>query len=119
VPDPQDRATFERSKLDWEELGKPGHAEILDLYRRLIALRRGRSDLSNPWLDKVEVWHGDRHVVMRRGHCAVAANLAAAPQSVSLRAVPSKVLLATEPGVTVQRDRVDLPPESAVVVAFR
>jgi maltooligosyltrehalose trehalohydrolase len=56
---------------------------------------------------------------MRRGHCAVAANLAAAPQSVSLRAVPSKVLLATEPGVTVQRDRVDLPPESAVVVAFR
>jgi maltooligosyltrehalose trehalohydrolase len=36
-----------------------------------------------------------------------------------LRAVPSKVLLATEPGVVLQRDRVDLPPETAVVVAFR
>jgi maltooligosyltrehalose trehalohydrolase len=119
VPDPQDPATFERSKLDWNELDKPGHAEILDLYRRLIALRRSRPDLSNPWLDKVEVWHGDQHLVMKRGQCAVAANLATVPQTVSLRAVPSKVLLATEPGVVLQRDRVDLPPETAVVVAFR
>jgi maltooligosyltrehalose trehalohydrolase len=119
VPDPQDPATFERSKLDWDEPGKPGHAEVLDLYRRLIALRRSRPDLSNPWLDKVEVWHGDQYVVMRRGNCAVAANLATVPQTVSLRAVPSKVLLATEPGVALQRDRVDLPPETAVVVAFR
>jgi maltooligosyltrehalose trehalohydrolase len=119
VPDPQDPATFERSKLDWNELDKPGHAEILDLYRRLIALRRSRPDLSNPWLDKVEVWHGDQHLVMKRGQCAVAVNLATVPQTVSLRAVPSKVLLATEPGVVLQRDRVDLPPETAVVVAFR
>jgi maltooligosyltrehalose trehalohydrolase len=119
VPDPQDPATFERSKLDWSELGKPGHAEILQMYKRLIALRRSRSELSDPRLDKVEVWHGDQYVVMRRGHCAVAANLASIPQTVSLRAVPSKVLLATEPGVVLQRDRVELPPESAVVVLYR
>jgi maltooligosyltrehalose trehalohydrolase len=119
VPDPQDPATFERSKLDWSELGKPGHAEILQMYKRLIALRRSRAELSDPRLDQVEVWHGDQYVVMRRGHCAVAANLAPIPQTVSLRAVPSKVLLATEPGVVLQRDRVDLPAESAVVVAYR
>jgi hypothetical protein len=29
------------------------------------------------------------------------------------------VLLATEPGIGLQRDRVDMPPESAVIVAFR
>jgi maltooligosyltrehalose trehalohydrolase len=119
VPDPQDPATFHRSKLDWDEPGKPGHAEILDLYRKLIALRRSRCDLSSPWLDRVEVWHGDQYVVMRRGRCLVAANLAAVSQTVSLRAVPSQVLLATEPGVVLQRDRVELPPESAVVVAAR
>jgi maltooligosyltrehalose trehalohydrolase len=119
VPDPQDPATFERSKLDWAEAGKPGHAEILDLYRRLIALRRSRRDLSDPRLDEVEVWHGDQYVVMRRGNCAVAANLAPVPQAVSLRQPPSKVLLATEPGVALQRDRVELPAESAVVVAYR
>jgi len=119
VPDPQDPATFERSKLDWDELGKPGHAEILALYRRLIALRRQYSDLSDPWLAKVEVWHGDNYVVIRRGGCVVAANLAPVPQTVSLRSVPSKVLLATSPGVVLQRDRVELPAESAVVVAAR
>jgi maltooligosyltrehalose trehalohydrolase len=119
VPDPQDPATFERSKLDWSELTKPGHAEILDLYKRLIALRRARPELTDPRLDQVQVWHGDQYVAMRRGHLTVAANLAPVPQVVSLRAVPSKVLLATEPGVVLQRDRVELPPESAVVVAFR
>jgi maltooligosyltrehalose trehalohydrolase len=119
VPDPQDPATFQRSKLDWDESAKPDHAEILDLYKRLIALRKSRSDLSDPWLDKVEVWHGDQFVVMRRGSCAVAANLAASPQTVSLREVPSSVLLATSPGVVLQRDRVELPPETAVVVAYR
>jgi maltooligosyltrehalose trehalohydrolase len=119
VPDPQDPATFERSKLDWDEPASPGHTEILDLYKRLIALRKSRSDLSDPWLDKVEVWHGDQFVVMRRGSCAVAANLAGSPQTVSLREVPSSVLLATSPGVALQRDRVELPPETAVVVAYR
>jgi maltooligosyltrehalose trehalohydrolase len=118
VPDPQDPATFQRSKLDWSEREKPGHAEILDLYRKLIALRRGRADLSDPRLDRVELTHGDRFVVMRRGDCAVAANLAGEPRTVSLPAAPSGVLLATEPGVVLQRDRVELPPETAVVVAL-
>jgi maltooligosyltrehalose trehalohydrolase len=119
VPDPQDPATFERSKLDWDEAGKPGHAEILDLHKKLIKLRRSQPDLSDPWLDKVEVWHGDQYLVMRRGRCVVAANLAGVPQTVSLRSVPSKVLFATEPGVVLQRDRVELPAESAVVVYAR
>ncbi|MEV6490679.1 malto-oligosyltrehalose trehalohydrolase [Actinoplanes sp. NPDC051633] len=116
VPDPQDPATFERSKLDWSELSKPGHAEILDLHRKLIALRREQPDLTDPRLDRVQVRHGDRYVVMRRGRCIVAVNLAAEEQTVSLRSVPSRVLLATEQGVVLQRDRVSLPAESAVVV---
>jgi maltooligosyltrehalose trehalohydrolase len=119
VPDPQDRATFERSKLDWSELAKPGHAEMLELYRKLIALRREQPDLTDPRLDRVEVWHGDQHVVVRRGRCLVAANLADGPQTISLRSVPSRVLLATEPGVVLQRDRVELPAESAVVLYAR
>ena len=119
VPDPQDPATFQRSKLDWDEREKPGHAEMLEFHRRLIALRRSRPDLSDPRLDEVEVWHGDQYVVMRRGECVVAVNLAPVPQTISLRAVPRTVLLATEPGVVLQRDRVELPPETAVVVAVR
>ena len=118
VPDPQDPATFLRSKLDWAERDKPGHAEILNLYRKLIGLRRAHADLSDPWLDKVDVWYGDQWVAIRRGSCVVAANLAAEPRTVSLRGVPNRVLFATEPGVVLERDRVELPAESAVVVAL-
>jgi maltooligosyltrehalose trehalohydrolase len=33
VPDPQDAATFERSKLDWNELERPEHADLLAWHR--------------------------------------------------------------------------------------
>jgi maltooligosyltrehalose trehalohydrolase len=39
VPDPQAEETFLRSKLDWAEREKPGHAEIHALYRELLRLR--------------------------------------------------------------------------------
>ncbi|HEY7271875.1 MAG TPA: malto-oligosyltrehalose trehalohydrolase [Actinoplanes sp.] len=118
VPDPQDPATFERSKLDWSEPGKPGHAEILDLHRRLIALRRSHADLSDPWLDRVSVSPGDHSVVIRRGRCLVAANLAPEPRTVPLGAEPAKVLLATAAGVTLVGSQATLPPESAAVFSL-
>ncbi|SDZ45132.1 maltooligosyl trehalose hydrolase [Micromonospora pattaloongensis] len=117
VPDPQDPATFARSRLDWGELEKPEHRELYDFYRRLIALRKSRPDLSDPRLDRVDVRYGDRFLVMRRGGCVVAANLAPKAQRVTLPGVVRSVLLATGTGVTVMRDVVELPPESAVVVA--
>jgi len=49
VPDPQDPQTFERSKLQWQKNGgqrsvagdqKSPHADMLEWYRKLIALRR-------------------------------------------------------------------------------
>jgi maltooligosyltrehalose trehalohydrolase len=39
VPNPQEMQTFERSKLDWSELSKPPHAQLLEWYRKLIRLR--------------------------------------------------------------------------------
>jgi maltooligosyltrehalose trehalohydrolase len=43
VPNPQAPETFERSRLDWSEPARAPHAELLEWYRRLIALRRERS----------------------------------------------------------------------------
>ena len=40
IPDPNDPATFERCKLDWDCLDKPQHKASLEYYRRLLALRR-------------------------------------------------------------------------------
>ena len=47
-PDPQDPQTFTGSKLDWSEPEQPEHAELLELYRRLLALRRHASRLHRP-----------------------------------------------------------------------
>ena len=48
VPDPQDPATFERSRLDWSELENARHARLLSLHRELIALRRSTPELTDP-----------------------------------------------------------------------
>jgi maltooligosyltrehalose trehalohydrolase len=45
VPDPQAEATFERSKLRWDELEQPAHAATLALYRDLLRLRRTQGAL--------------------------------------------------------------------------
>nr|MDT0657445.1 malto-oligosyltrehalose trehalohydrolase [Micromonospora sp. DSM 115978] len=117
VPDPQDPATFTRSRLDWTELDRPVHRELFDFHRKLIALRKSRTDLSDPRLDRVDVRCGDQFVVIRRGRCVVAANLAGRGRRIHLPEVVRSVLLATGPGVTAMRDVVELPAESAVVVA--
>ncbi len=39
VPDPQDPETFTRSKLDWNELEKPEHANVHKMYQELLTVR--------------------------------------------------------------------------------
>ncbi|MGW3788169.1 malto-oligosyltrehalose trehalohydrolase [Micromonospora chokoriensis] len=118
VPDPQDPETFTRSRLDWAELDKPEHASMLSFYQRLIALRRSSSDLSDPRMHAVSVQHGDQFLLMRRGDTLVVANFAGRGQGVSLPGVARRVLLATGEGVTVMRDRIELPAETAAIVAL-
>jgi maltooligosyltrehalose trehalohydrolase len=46
VPDPQDVATFERSRLDWSERGSSLHAACLALYTELLRLRGAHGALA-------------------------------------------------------------------------
>jgi maltooligosyltrehalose trehalohydrolase len=39
IPDPNAHSTYEDARLDWDELAEPVHAERLDFFRQLIALR--------------------------------------------------------------------------------
>ena len=79
IPDPQDPQTFQRSKLDWNELDTGEHARLLRIYQALIALRRGQTDLADPWLDHLTVDYDEdnRWIVVRRGRTAIACNLGA------------------------------------------
>ena len=90
VPDPQDPATFERSKLDWAEVDTGEHARLHALYRDLIALRRSEPDLADFWLDHlgVEFDETDRWIVLRRGALAIACNLGTDPVTVPVSGEP-------------------------------
>jgi maltooligosyltrehalose trehalohydrolase len=120
VPDPQDPATFERSRLDWSELAKEPHAGLLDWHRQLIALRRARPELADPRLDRVRVrWdEAARWLVVHRDSLRVVVNLAGAAQDVELDGEVANVLLASAE-VGRQHAAVRLPPESVAIVAIR
>jgi maltooligosyltrehalose trehalohydrolase len=64
VPDPQDVATFERSKLRPEN----GDPELLALYRRLLELRRRSQDFA------AEVDEEARVLRLRRGEAELVLN---------------------------------------------
>lgn len=67
VPDPQDPATFEGSRLDWDELDKEPRQGTLNLYRDLVAIRRrlrGRADAKVPDDDALFVRRGNHALCM-------------------------------------------------------
>jgi len=67
VPDPQVRATFERSKLRWDERLAPPHVGILRLYRDLIGLRRRHPALRERGRDSFSVIAlGESALALRR-----------------------------------------------------
>ncbi|MGQ4496562.1 DUF3459 domain-containing protein, partial [Dermabacteraceae bacterium P13101] len=83
VPDPQSVQTALDSRLDWDELTAPKHADMFSWYRELISLRHrygcfASGDLSRTSLQMLT----ERALVYRRGECAVVVNLELHPVSV-------------------------------------
>lgn len=118
VPDPQDPATFERSKLDWSEVAVGSHAEMLSWHRQLVALRRAEPELSDPWLDRVAVTAdaAARTVVVHRGSLRVVCNLAPQPRDVPLDGEVGSVLLSSAEQTTGTGSSLRLPAEAVAVV---
>jgi len=103
IPDPQDPQTFERSKLDWDEVGAGEHARLHRVYRDLIALRHNDPDLADPWLDHLAVDYDEdeRWIMLRRGRLRIVCNLGNGPATVP---VTGEVVLAWgEPAVDAGR----------------
>ena len=69
VPDPQAEATFDASRLRWEERDRPPHAGILELYRTLLKLRHSEQLLHKQAVamdnETVALTFGDRALVVR------------------------------------------------------
>jgi maltooligosyltrehalose trehalohydrolase len=66
IPDPQAPETFLRSRLRWGELAEPKHRRVLELYRRLLELRRSDPVLRAGGRDALEADdHGEILAVRR------------------------------------------------------
>lgn len=117
VPDPQDEQTFLRSKLHWEEIGEGEHAEMLDWYRRLIALRHQEPPLTCGMLERDTVSYNEEQKWLRmvRGSIEVAFN--AGESEVKLPLLPNtECLMVSCEAVTLDADGVRLPAGSVAVL---
>lgn len=120
VPDPQDPETFLRSKLDWSEADDDDHARLLDLYRRLIDLRRATPELSDPGFagTSVEFNEEAKWLVLHRDGIDVALNFSPHPAHLPVQGtVP---LLVTDDGGRVVSQGssalLELPGHSAAIL---
>ena len=117
VPDPQDPATFERSRLDWAEIHSERHASLLAWYRRLIALRREIPALtdSRPGRTETDCDSDTGWLVVRRGPVTVAANVGAGAWT--FPAGPAERLLAaSDPRVELAGQGLVLPPDTVAIL---
>lgn len=114
VPDPMDPATVERSRLDWAEVERPGHREVLELYRALIRLRRERPELADPWVAdlRVDAAPDGSWFVLHRGGLRLAVNFGPGPVTLPLGATNS---LLSWGAATVDGGAAHLPPDTFVI----
>jgi maltooligosyltrehalose trehalohydrolase len=120
IPDPQSPETFQRSKLNWDERTQQPHAEILDWYRKLIALRHAIPDLTNSDLSHVHVCFSEEEewLAMERGAATVALSLAPNPIQIEIRP-GSRIALASSPDVRLNANNLTLPPDSVAVLTCK
>lgn len=118
IPDPQDPQTFQNSKLRWHEIDQHPHAEMHAWYKKLIALRRAHSALTDGRLDRVQVSFDERAhwFVLTRGEMEVACNLAPERQAVPISFTPRDIISSDEccnvrPGV------IELPPDAVAILS--
>lgn len=110
VPNPQDRATFEASRLDWAELEDPRHAAVATWHRDLIALR---AELLAGGGHPVTADHGEGWFRMTHGPLAVVIARSAGPVTID---EPRTVLVASVGDVAVGDGGVRLGPDAVAVL---
>ena len=118
VPDPTDRETFLRSKLNWNELATTEHAEMLQWHRTLIRLRQrvqafttGRLDLVKSACSEEEEW-----LRIERGPVTIMCNFASQPRAVPLLTDRDYNLIVASKCIEPAAESfISLPPECVAV----
>ncbi len=117
IPDPENRESFMRSKLNWNELPEQVHADVFGWYGKLIKLRRSEPSLNNgePGNTAVTFSEEQRWLCMQRGSIIVACNIAEKAQAVPIHG-GGEIILASLKESVMAGDNITLPPDSVVVI---
>jgi maltooligosyltrehalose trehalohydrolase len=116
VPDPQAVETFQRSKLRWDELDQPQHAEMLEWYRCLIELRRKLIPHFGEARPRVHFDEEAQWMSIALGEVTICFSLAQQPVEIAVDRPAAVVLAQTRPGVRWADRTLTLPPESCAIV---
>jgi maltooligosyltrehalose trehalohydrolase len=114
VPDPQDVETMRRSVLEWDELARAPHDEILRWHRELIAMRRAHPALRCGRFPDVSVDDDASVLVVDYGPLVVVANFSSVEAA---RAVDAERVLLSSSSAALERGGVRLAPTSVAIVA--
>jgi maltooligosyltrehalose trehalohydrolase len=118
IPDPEAHETFERSKLNWEEVEEGRHKQMLEWFRALIHLRRNSISLNDgdKGHAKVRCSEENRWLVMDRGQVQVLVNLG---EKAAAFDMPEdfRVALASRPEIAAVAGKILLPPDSLAVLS--
>jgi maltooligosyltrehalose trehalohydrolase len=113
IPDPEKRETFERSKLNWDEVNQGTHAEMLEWFTKLIHLRHSSPALNDGDAGHIKVRFDEtkRWLTMERGPFKVMCNLG--DEAVEFdNPAGHPLLLASRDDVHVDNAKVVLPPDT-------
>jgi maltooligosyltrehalose trehalohydrolase len=118
VPDPEARDTFERSKLNWQELSDGQHAEMLTWYRSLIRLRRDSIALNDGDVGHTRVTFSEQYrwLLVDRGAVQVLVNLGQEDANFDLP--PNfRVALISRKGIATDGAKISLPPDTLAILS--
>jgi maltooligosyltrehalose trehalohydrolase len=117
VPDPEKKETFERSKLNWEEITHGEHAAMLAWYRELIRLRRTTPALNDgePGNTRVMFSEEGRWLEMQRGPIRVLCNLGDEAHRFAAPA-ESRILLGSMTEAELHAGGVLVDPDAVVIL---
>ena len=119
IPNPEDRETFNRSRLDWSEVHSGKHAEMLAWTKSLIHCRRQSYFLNDGDLGHVKVTFDEQRRWLRvdRGEVSIVANLGSAEAEFNVRPERRLLLASKAEQTRLERGKLVVPANGFAVAS--